>query len=143
MLKSMNILCLFCLLVVIMSGCISAQRRDYARTVFEQTIPVCSGDKDCKEKWEAAQVWVAKNCGMKLQIANDTIIETYNSPAYSINLAARVVKEPLGGGQYKIEIKTWCSNLFRCEPDALSAAVQFNKYVGNFGTQAQVATEMK
>jgi len=44
---------------------------------FQNTIPTCSGEADCKAKWEAAQLWVVHNAGFKIQTATDVLIETY------------------------------------------------------------------
>lgn len=115
---------------LLLSGCTTTQQIKAKRMRFQETIPVCLNEQDCKEKWAAAQVWVARNCGMKIQIATDTIIETYNSTDQSTRLAARVLKEPIGNGKYRIVINTWCDNLLGCFPNTWDAAIDFNEYVG-------------
>jgi hypothetical protein len=115
-------------------GC-ATQRIQENRIRFESTIPICNNEQDCQEKWNAAQVWVAKNCGMKIQIATNSIIETYNPTGGTTRLAARVIREPIGSGTYKIVINTWCDNIFGCFPDAWDAAINFNEYVGRFGSK--------
>ncbi len=96
---------------------------------FRSTIPTCSGEADCKAKWEAAQLWIVHNAGFKIQTATDVLIETYNPTGSSPSLAARVTKEPLGGGQYKIVVYVWCANMFGCVPDGWQAAINFNQVV--------------
>ncbi len=118
--------------VLLLSGCaVRQQQQAQQRQQFNKTIPFCNDDQDCKDKWSAAQIWVSRNCGMKIQIATDTLIETYNSVGSSTNLAARVVKEPIGDGKYRIVINTGCANIFGCFPDAWAAALDFNRYVGS------------
>lgn len=97
---------------------------------FRNTIPTCSGEADCKAKWEAAQLWVVHNAGFKIQTATDVLIETYNPTGGSPSLAARVTKEPLGGGKYQIVVFVWCDNVFGCVPDSWQAALAFNRVVG-------------
>jgi len=97
---------------------------------FRNTIPTCDGDADCKAKWEAAQLWVVHNAGFKIQTATDVLIETYNPTGGSPSLAARVTKEPLGGGRYKLVVYVWCDNVFGCVPDGWQAAINFNQVVG-------------
>ena len=129
-------LILFCGLLFLSAGCIGeiqAQRQAMVSRLYE-TIPTCENEQDCKEKWNAAQAWIATNCGMKIQIATDTIIETYNPTGGSTRLAARAIKEPLGDGKYRIVINVWCDNFLGCFPDALESAVDFNQYVGRFGS---------
>lgn len=121
---------------ILMMGCATSQQIQGKKDIFQQTIPYCYDESDCKEKWSAAQVWVAQNCRMKIQVATDSIIETYNPvPRGTTNLAARVLKEPVGGGKYRIIITTWCDNMFGCHPDTWDAAINFNEYVGRFGTK--------
>jgi hypothetical protein len=99
--------------------------------IFNQTIPVCQGKEDCQVKWDAAQFWIVKNLKMKLQTTTNVVIQTYSSPRNSLELAARVTKEPMGSGKYKILIHTWCDN-FICTPRKNSAMIDFNNYVNSF-----------
>jgi len=120
---------------VLLSGCAGMRQRAAERRAdFQRTIPQCSTEKQCSEMWSAAQVWVAKNCRMKIQVATDSIIETYNPVGKhnSTNLAASVTKEPLGDGKYKIVIKTYCNNPFGCVPNSFESAMDFNEYLGSF-----------
>lgn len=115
--------------VLWLSGCATMGDNQAKKQLFNSTIPVCHSEQECAAKWGAAQIWVAQNCGMKIQICTDSIIETYNST--SMRLAARVIKEPAGGGTYRILIRTWCGNIFGCSPNAWNAAINFNRYVGS------------
>jgi hypothetical protein len=117
---------------LLLSGCAAMQQQQAQRMQqFNESIPVCNDEQDCKDKWSTAQIWVSRNCGMKIQIVTDTLIETYNSVGSSTDLAARVVKEPIGAGKYRIVITTGCANIFGCAPDAWAAALNFNRYVGS------------
>jgi hypothetical protein len=93
------------------------------------TAPVCLGKEDCAAKWDAAQLWVAKNAGYKIQTATNVIIETYNAFGSSTNLAASITKEPMGAGKYKIVAHLWCDNIFGCSPDRMDATLDFNRTV--------------
>ncbi|WP_200888011.1 hypothetical protein, partial [Shewanella sp. ECSMB14102] len=72
------------------------------RAQLEATTPVCIDEKDCKAKWEAAQLWIVRNAGFKLQIVTDVLLQTYNATGGSPSLAVQATKEPIGGGKYKI-----------------------------------------
>jgi hypothetical protein len=69
------------LVTTALQGCAIAptaeQQREQAR--FQQTIPTCRDDRDCKVKWEAAQLWIVHNASYKIQTATDVLLETYNS----------------------------------------------------------------
>ncbi len=119
-------------LLVAVWGCATGPEIQAKRDHLRETTPTCSTERECKEMWSAAQAWVASNCGMKLQTVTDTIIQTYNPPGSSPALAAQIIKEPLGGGKYRILIKAYCSNIFGCVPDQWESAFKFNDYVGTF-----------
>jgi hypothetical protein len=57
------------------------------------------------------------------------LIETYNATNSETKIAARVTKEPLGDGKYKLLVSVWCDNIFGCFPDKLDAALDFNRKV--------------
>ena len=111
-----------------LSGC-AAQMREAAaddaarRARIEETRPTCDGEKDCFAKWEAAQLWVVKHAGMKLQTTTSVLIETYNSTG---DLAMSVTKEPLGGGKYRIVAHATCANVFACSQAPVDAILNFN-----------------
>lgn len=116
---------------LLLSGCVTPEQRaayDARLAELEATRPVCDGEKDCAAKWDAAQLWVVRNAGMKIQTTTNVLIETYNSPG--TQLAAQVTKEPVGDGKYRIVVKLGCDNPFGCVPNALDAALAFNREVG-------------
>ncbi len=100
------------------------------RAELEATTPICIDEKDCKVKWEAAQLWIVHNAGFKLQIATDVLLQTYNATGGSPSIAVQATKEPLGGGKYKIGVVISCDNMFSCVPNQWDAALAFNRTVG-------------
>ena len=119
-------------LIVALSGCAAMpSKADQAKIAkFQQTIPTCSSDAECKAMWDAAQLWIVHNAGYKLQNVTDVLLQTYNPGPYDTDLAVEVTKEPQGNGVYKIVVKAWCNNLFGCTPNALDAELDFNSKVG-------------
>ncbi|MES1241775.1 MAG: SHOCT domain-containing protein [Acidobacteriota bacterium] len=107
---------------------------------FEETIPVCEGEADCKAKWEAAQLWIVHNSAFKLQTATDVLLETFSPGRSDARLAARVTKEPLGGGRYRLLVSLWCNNIFGCVPDGWQAALAFNREIGAVAVPVTVPT---
>lgn len=94
-----------------------------------RTTPVCRNETDCKAKWEAAQLWVVHNAAYKIQTSTSVVIETYNPGPSEPKIAARVTKEPIGGGSYKLLVNIWCNNIFGCIPNQWDAALDFNRTV--------------
>lgn len=115
-----------------LSGCatVSDAERMALMDRINKTIPTCAGVEECNAKWEAAQLWVVHNASYKIQTATTVLIETYNPAPSSPSLAARITKEPLGGGKYRILVALWCDNMFGCVPSAFDKALDFNKTVG-------------
>lgn len=114
---------------LLLSGCATPPENLAKQSKIEQTRPTCNGATDCNAKWEAAQLWVVHNAGLKIQLNTNVIIETYNST--DMSLAVRVTKEPLGGGRYKLVATVWCDNDFGCHSDPLDATLNFNSTIGN------------
>lgn len=115
-----------------LSGCITPEQKaaaDARAAEIESTRPVCDGEKDCAAKWDAAQLWVVHNAGMKIQTTTNVLIETYNSRDTS--LAVQVTKEPAGDGKYRIVMRPSCGNPFGCYPDLRESALAFNHEVGS------------
>jgi hypothetical protein len=98
---------------------------------LEQTIPVCIDEQDCKAKWEAAQIWIVRNSSYRIQTATDVLLHTYNPRRYDSKIAVQVTKEPQGGGKYRFLVNVYCDNVFGCVPNALDAALDFNRFVGS------------
>lgn len=117
--------------LILASGCASTPdpQRQALIDEINRTIPTCAGVDDCNAKWEASQLWVARNANYKIQTVTNVLIETYNPAPNSPSLAARVIKEPLGGGKYRLLVTMWCDNIFGCTPDAHVKALEFNKAV--------------
>jgi hypothetical protein len=113
---------LYVLCALLLSACV-AFPTDPSHTTYP--APTCEGEADCKIKWEAAQLFVAKNSDQKIQVATDVLIETFN-PTYSTNIAMRVMKEPLGGGRYKLVALAFCNNWFGCNRKPSTVEYQFN-----------------
>ena len=119
--------------LILVAGCATTPdpQRQAMMDEINRTIPTCAGAEDCNAKWEAAQLWIVRNADYKIQTATNVLIETYNPEPHSPSLAARVIKEPMGGGQYRLLVKTWCNNIYGCTKDIYAKALEFNKAVGS------------
>lgn len=127
---------IFCLIGILsISGCAGYEAAQAAlaekRTRYYETIPQCSNQRDCDRMWAAANAWVSRNAGWKIQTASDNLIETFNPVGQSSSLAVRVTREPIGtGDSYRILIEAYCSNAWGvCDPDVDEAKLDFNSAV--------------
>lgn len=116
-------------LTTVVAGCATAPKltADLQREL--DTPLYCENDAECKVMWERATFFVNSNAGFKIQIHNDSIIETYNPSEYSPSLAFSISREPLGGGRYQIWTKAWCANMFGCQPNQAEAIARAKQYM--------------
>ena len=114
----------------VLLGCATSPEMQARQAEVRRTIPTCLGAEDCNAKWEAAQLWVVRNAGWKIQTQSSVLIETYNAVGSSPRIAVQVTKEPLGGGKYQFLVKVWCDNIFGCQPNSWDAALDFNRQIG-------------
>lgn len=115
-------------ILILLAGCSSTpEMSDELKA--ELYAPIICEEPDCKLLWERAMFYVSNNAGFKMQIANDSLIETFNPTDYSVKLAYRIQKQPLGGGKYKILTSAWCANLFGCHPDQYEAILKAKRYI--------------
>lgn len=121
----------------LVSGC--ATITDKQRSDWEETIPLCFSDSDCKTKWAAARQWIQNNAGYKIQIYSDDLIETYNPQQSDPKIAVSASKNPIAKTQEgeqanMIAVKIYCGNIFSCIPSINESILSFNKFV----SQAEV-----
>jgi hypothetical protein len=79
---------------------------------------------DCSASWERAQFWIAKHAYGRLVKNNDVVIETAGTMGKRYTFVA--LREPLGGGRYRISLRASCS---RCDPTTVDVQRAFFHYV--------------
>lgn len=113
-----------------LAGCASKAPIANQYDIEEAMRPLeCVGAEQCTAYWRRAQVWIAQNSRMKIQIATDAIIETYNVTNYLPVYSYRVTRESKGGGAESIVINGQCGNQFGCHQAWATIAGSFNRYV--------------
>jgi len=118
------------MLAVLIGGCATNKPKLSAALQNELDTPLyCEGEDQCKIMWERATYFVNANAGFKLQVHNDTIIQTYNPSEYSVRLAFSISKEPLGNGKYRIWTKARCANMYGCQPNQYETAARAKRYI--------------
>jgi hypothetical protein len=111
-------------------GCATNPALGNALTSVRGDSPVVECDSGCVAPWQRAQIWVGGHAVMKVQIANDVLIQTYNTTGSDASYTITVTKEPLpASGKYRVAISLVCGNLFGCQPDAGNVAQAFAHYV--------------
>lgn len=87
-------------------------------------------DPECTTTWAAAQTWLAKNSRYRLQMVNDSVIQTYG-PHERVHdaVAYTLTREPAGGGRTMIVISGAChATVYGCvfDPAPLVNALYYD-----------------
>jgi len=122
---------LICVVCAQTSGCAPSPAFLAKQALVEKTTPVCVDERDCAAKWHAARDWVTNDAGFPIRTASDEVIETYRGlPAQDPRLIVRVIKVPIGAGRCEIRIRAYCLYDFGCIPNPTTAALAFNRAIG-------------
>lgn len=127
-------------LSIILAGCIpkpmgsspSYSSKPYTPPPPPQPTPVCNNQKQCEAMWVEAQSAVQSYGGMKLQIATENRLETYNATAAS-RMGGTVIKYPVPDGSYEIRVSFTCYRYTSCDELGRSATDLFNMRVTQAG----------
>lgn len=116
-------------IAISLSGCALPQHQLTPDDLLQLAPVRCETADQCGKMWQRAQLWVAKNAGFKIQIANDVVIETFNPSKDSTWLAFTVYKEPVGGGAYLINSRAACDNFIGCFPPPDKGRAALHRYI--------------
>lgn len=123
----------FCVLALLLAlvGCAAPPPPAVAPEIAEAAWrPLdCANAQQCAVWWRRTQVWIASNSRMKIQIATDAIIETYNAVDYAPVFAYRATREPRTDGGERIVLSMSCGNPLGCHENSVAIRARFNAYV--------------
>lgn len=69
----------------------------------------CKDKQSCSKSFSLAQIYVSENADQKIQVATDTIIETYN-PTEDGNASIKVIRTPKSGAHEEISLTVSCKD---------------------------------
>jgi hypothetical protein len=76
----------------------------------EESVFECKGERSCKKAFALTQVFITDHSDMKLQIATDTVLETYN-PTQPEKVAIKATKKPGKGDAERINLVVSCKDV--------------------------------
>lgn len=90
------------------TGPLTDDEKAYLASISSESNRIVISKDNIADAWGRANSYVVKNSSMKIQTANDYLIDTYNPSAlsssdYSTYYGYRVTKTPVDGG-YEVEI---------------------------------------
>ena len=98
--------------------------------MIDSKLPVrCSSKEQCDRWWRAAQVWVVKNSGYKVQIATDAILQTYNASSGRAAYSVEVTRSPEENDVDLIEIEARCGWAGHCDPVYETFIADFKRFI--------------
>ena len=120
------------LLAIFLAGCAGPQPLTPEQTKM-MVGAVCNSPSECTIMWQRAQLWLANNSIWRIQLANDTLLQTFGpGSSNSTELAYTITKTPIGGDKYQIRMRAGCDNIFGCLPkSAVERIIEFNTYLSN------------
>lgn len=73
----------------------------------EQANVICRDKTSCAKMFSLAQIYITQHADQKIQVATDTVIQTYNATADG-KVAASLIKMPGSGSNEKITLTLTC-----------------------------------
>lgn len=122
--RSLSLLCY----TILLAGCATGSKLTLEQQNAAKEPLLCSTKQDCDLMWQRAQAWVANNSHWRIQIATDTLIQTYGpgNDAYS---AYTITKELNKENGARIRVTAKCGNQFGCVPAQIDSIYFFKQYL--------------
>jgi hypothetical protein len=117
------------LVVCSLLGC-AAQQPLTPEQVRQMEPPECTTVPACGTMWQRAQIWLVDNSHWRIQMANDTLLQTYGPSDHSTDVAYTITRQPNGQNGYKIVMRAVCNNIYGCSPlSPVQRVIQFNNHL--------------
>lgn len=97
---------------------------------------MCKDRPECDKVFSLTQIFIVGNADMKIQVANDTVIETYNATE-GMKISMKAIKMPRAGSTAEILLSVDCKDegneSFKdlCDLKSLSVYSEFPRYIKN------------
>lgn len=92
---------------------------------------LCLDRPQCDAMWSRAQLFIVQKSGYRLQVATDSVLQTFGPMGASTALAFTVTRELAPDGSGVISMSAACDNMFGCIPSVTLTGQQFRDYLIN------------
>jgi hypothetical protein len=117
-----------CLLTLLLVACAHKDEAINPKVIEAANTPlICESKESCDILWSKAQIWVSENAGYKIQIATDSIIETYSARDYSTGYSIRLTKTPKENGKYELKLNISCGPYPICGENQIYFQARFRR----------------
>lgn len=114
--------------IVGLTGCASKPASPVEQKAAETPL-ICVDVEQCNLYWKRAQFYVNQNSRFKIQLSNESLIQTYSPTGGTTDVGYNISQEPLSDGSVRLWVKIWCDNMFGCYPDTVQEIARFKRYV--------------
>ena len=112
---------------------------EYMNEVMNTSLEVTVSSAEANDAWGRAQSFVGKYSNMKIQIATDFVIQTYNPEAFSEKYGYYIVKTKNDDGNYSFQVECTGNGIFSnkdklANQQILAYYIKTNKIMPKFVT---------
>lgn len=111
----------------ITAGCASRPALSDEEVAHLEEPLECDSKTQCDLLWRRTQAWIAQTSGYKLQVATDTVIETYNAGKWSTTWAFQALREPIDEKRDRINLVANCGSAPLCTRSAAQVIADFRR----------------
>lgn len=112
-----------------LAGCASGPQLSSQDVARAHRPFICTSKAECDTDWSRAQVWVAQHSAYRIQIASQSVIETYGPGGSSPALAYELTRSPNNDGTETIHAVAACDNIFVCRPSPTLALLSLRIFM--------------
>lgn len=87
----------------------------------------CKNKMECDKVFSLTQIYIVQNSDTKVQLANDTVIETYN-PSELMKISLKALKLPRSGTSADVILKINCKNDDKAETEEFCNSKSLDVY---------------
>lgn len=100
-----------------------------AEDTATSTGVICTGEEDCRVKWQRAEEWVRSHSEWPVKTVTDTLIETEKQRFRNYSrLYYRITREKQDRDT-TIRFEAGCLPSVHCNPDPKEARADFNRFI--------------
>jgi hypothetical protein len=114
---------------ILMAGCATTPQMSAEERAHKLQPVACKDKAQCDLYWQRSQIWLAKNSRYRIQLANDTLIQTYGPSNSSVDLAYTIVRDNAADGSAQLRMRAGCDNWMGCLVLPADAINAYREYV--------------
>ena len=74
-----------------------------------QTPVTCVGRDECDRAWRKATAWIIERSGWKVQVATDSLLQTFGPGREAVTMAFTLTRKPLAEGWEELVLSPSCN----------------------------------